>query len=83
MTDQKDTLIKNKSNDYIIAEMKFIENNVHERVNIFLVNGVKLEGTTLLEHDEVCIIVTQKNKTEPQLIYKSSIATIQSTRNDK
>jgi sRNA-binding regulator protein Hfq len=70
-------LIRNGYDEICIAEKRFLEVFVDESVNIYLTNGVKIMNCRILEHDDLCLIVTQRDATKRQLIYKDSIATVQ------
>lgn len=76
MTDNND-MIRNGYDEICIAEKGFLEHLVNEQVNIFLTNGVKISGCYILEHDDLCLIVTQRDNKKRQMVYKDSVATIQ------
>jgi RNA chaperone Hfq len=59
-----------------IAEKQFLSTYSHHvKVRIYLANGVKLE-CTIEKWDDVCLVVSQNNSSKPQLVYKTSIASI-------
>lgn len=52
----------------------FIESG--KKVNVYLSNGVKLEGY-LLKEDANCFLLSNREKdNHPQLVYKNKVATI-------
>lgn len=72
-----DDIIKNNSNSIYIAEKTFLSRNVGEEIIVFLTNGVKLQ-CRLLGHDDICLIVSQKeSKNKEQMVYKEAVASIQ------
>lgn len=46
-----------------------------QRITIYLVNGIKLQGE-ILEYDDVAIKLTTQQGQKPQLVFRSAISTI-------
>lgn len=61
-----------------MVEQQYIQDIVDNKrhVNIFLLNGVKLQGTIIAFDDDAIIVSGNKSNTS-QLVYKHAISTIQ------
>lgn len=67
------TITKNQVQDEYIQKCL----NSKKPVNVYLVNGIKLQGQ-ILAHDAFTLLIKGKtDESEPQLVYKHACSTIQ------